>query len=89
MDKRINSRLYTVFELVNEKRLEIYVGAARAPLVQAAGALHPRSESIKDWDLDDAGAVRGIEGDMSEQDARAFIKNYVQTALPEGWRFLT
>lgn len=48
MDKRMDSRLYMVFEAVNR-----------------------------------------IEGDMPEQDARAFIQNYIRTSLPAGWRFLT
>lgn len=85
----MDSRLYMVFEAVNEKRREIYVGAAYVSALQEIGALHPRPESIKDWDLRDAKAVNRIEGDMPEEDARAFIQNYIRTSLPAGWRFLT
>ena len=85
-----DQRGYTVFEIVNEKRLEIYVGVTRDPIAQMIETIRRRRpDSIRHWNLDEAGAVRSIESDMGEKDARAFIENYVKTSVADGWRFLT
>lgn len=81
---------YTVFEVVNEKRREIFVSLTIAPMVEAIAALsRARPAAIKSWQLSDATTFRSIEFGLSEKDARAFIANYAKTGLPEGWRFLT
>ena len=82
-------RGYTVFEIVNEKCREIYVGATRVPISQMTEALRRRRpDSIRHWNLDEVEPVRSIELDMSEKDARAFVENYVKTSVSD-WRFLT
>ena len=83
-------RGYTVFEIVNEKRLEIYVGVTRDPILQMIETIrHRRPDSIRHWNLDEVEPVRSIELYMSEKDARAFVENYVKTSVADGWRFLT
>jgi hypothetical protein len=83
-------RGYIIFEIANEKRHEIYVGATRDPIFQMEEALRrQRPASIKDWDIDDLKPIRSIEFNVSENDARAFIENYVKTGVPDGWKFLT
>ena len=81
---------YTVFEIVNDKRQEIYVGATRDPIFQMADALgRRRPQSINDWDLADMKPIRSIEFNLSEKDAQAFIENYIKTGLSKSWKFLT
>jgi hypothetical protein len=80
---------YTVFEIVNAPLKEIYVGATRRAIHELAGRLHHEPhEPIRHWDLREAAPVRSIEFDLNESDAHAFIRNYVKTELPKGWRFL-
>ena len=82
-------RGYTVFEIVNEQRHEIYVGATRDPISQMPDAIRRRRpKSIKDWDLDDMKPIRSIEVNMGEKDARDFIGNYVKIAMSKAWHFL-
>ena len=81
---------YVVFEIVNEKRREIYVGATRDPIFQMTDALRRQPpHSIQHWNFEEVGAVRSIEFNMGEKDARAFIANYIQTGLSKDWKFLT
>ena len=83
-------RGYIVFEIVNEKRQEIYVGLTRDPILRMTENLRRRRPvSIQHWNPDEIGTVRGIEFDMGEKDARAFLENYTKTRLADGWRFLT
>ena len=83
-------RGYTVFEIVNEKRREIYVGTTRDPIFQMVDAIRrQRPESIMDWDLDDMKPIRSIEFNMGEKDAHAFVENYVKTSEADGSHFLT
>ena len=83
-------RGYTVFEIVNEKRHEIYVGATRDPISHMPDSIRRRRpESIKDWDLEDMKPIRSIEVNMGEKDTRAFIENYIKTSVADGWHFLT
>ena len=80
---------YAIFEVVNEKRREIYVGATAEPIFQTIDLLRQRRpESIKDWNLDDVLAVRSVEFNLDEKRAQAFVEKYVQTGSPSGWRFL-
>lgn len=79
---------YAVFEIVNSKLREIYVGVVRSEALQAIPLRLPPSAPIAHWGPYGPEPVRGIEVALSEGDAHAFAANYVKTELPEGWRFL-
>lgn len=81
--------LFTIFEVSNETRREIYVGMTDLPMFQATQLLRaspPRC--LAHWRGEEPHAARSIEFDLSREDARRFIDHYVKTALPPGWRFL-
>lgn len=59
------TRLFTVFETIDDARREVFVGMSPEP--------SPRG--------------RVIESRLEETDARDFIRLYVKTRLPAGWRF--
>lgn len=81
---------FTVFELVNDRLQEIYVGRTDGPVFRVLFALRDRpAPAIGHWNLDDARPVRSIEFDMKDDEADEFIAHYVRTPLPKGWRFLT
>lgn len=61
------TRLFTVFEAIDDDLREVYVGMSLEP--------SPRG--------------RVIESRLEEADARDFIRLYVKTGLPPGWRFRT
>ncbi len=83
-------RAFTVFEIVNEKRHEIFASFTADPIFQMTDALRRRPpEPIKHWDFNDVGTIRSIEFHMSEQQAMAFLADYIKTNLPSGWRFIT
>jgi hypothetical protein len=86
----VSQETWTVFELVNENEKQIYVGATRLPVFRLASELARQPpKAIKHWDLDHATTVRSVEFDLDEADAKVFIKQYVATALPSGWRYLS
>ena len=81
---------FAVFEIVNERRREIYVGATSDPIFRIISHLRAQKPvSIGEWNLDDAATPRSVEFNMDEADARTFIQNYVKTALAQGWKYLT
>jgi hypothetical protein len=81
---------FTVYELVNEKLEEIYVGRTSGPVFRVLRALRfHKPSAIAHWSLDDARPVRSIEFEMNDPDSQRFIERYVQTPLPDGWRYLT
>jgi hypothetical protein len=49
---------------------------------------HP-GPKIAHWNPDDVRPPRSIEFDLSERDADRFIAAYVNTPLPQGWRFIS
>jgi hypothetical protein len=81
---------FTVYELVNDRLREIYVGRTSGPVFRVLRALRFRREpAIAHWDLDDALPLRSIEFGLNERDAARFIEHYAKTPLPDGWRYLT
>jgi len=86
----LSKRSVSVFELVNERRREIYVGRTSRLIFAGAGVEpHAPVPELAHWDPADVRPPRHIEGDLSEHDAERFIAAYVNTPLPKGWRFLT
>lgn len=84
-----SKRTVSVYELVNERLREIYVGRTSS-LKSGAAATAQRTPvpQIAHWDVADVRPPRHIERDLSERDADSFISAYVQTPLPDGWRFV-
>ena len=82
----------TVFEIVNDLSREIFV-SARAEGLEDVLADYRRAppKEIAHWDLGKVPreAVRVIESSLEADGAAAFIHNYTQTDLPDGWRYLT
>ena len=88
--RRHATEIFTVFELVNDRLKEIYVAHTDDMIFQIVEDMRCRpATAIKHWNLDDVRPVRSIEFDLTEEDARRFIANYLGTALPNGWRFLS
>ena len=82
----------TVFELLNEARKEIFVGASPLPAADAFDAIHRVVPlAIKHWDFAELGpnCLRVVEPNLPEAAARAFIATYVKTSLPAGWRYIS
>lgn len=83
-----NTRL-TIYEIINEKRREIYVGSTDLPIFQLVREIAgKRPKAIKHWDLSDATSVRSIEFELGPRQAEKFIKDYAESRLPSGWRYL-
>ena len=80
---------YAVFEIVNTKLKEIFVGVAPSAALRAVPLRLPANAPLLHWDLSEPEPVRVIELDLTERDARAFAATYAKRALPDGWRFLT
>ena len=79
-----------VFEIVNEKRREVSVGATRDPIFQMTYVLRRRPpDSIQHWNFDDMSTLRSVGFDMGEKDARVFVEKYVRSIKTEGWKYLT
>lgn len=85
-----DEKLWTVYELVNESRREIYVGRTTLPVFRLASELSKsKPKAIAGWDLDHATTVRTIEFSLREPDALSFIAGYCQSSLPTGWKYLS
>lgn len=81
------SRNFTVFELVNERLQEIYVGRTSDMIFTLVDRRNP-APAISHWNPADVRPPRSIEFELSEREAERFIAGYVLTPLPRGWRFL-
>ncbi|HXT00826.1 MAG TPA: hypothetical protein VN915_09150 [Elusimicrobiota bacterium] len=85
----LSKRTVAVFELINERLREVYVGCTTEMSAALAGTARPSpAPQIAHWNPEDVRPPRSIERDLDEEDARTFIEAYVRTPLPEGWRFL-
>ncbi len=79
----------TVFEVINEKRREIFVAATDKPIFMLAQQLREAPpKAIAGWKATDVTSLRSIEFGLSESDARSFIATHVKSALPPGWSFV-
>lgn len=80
---------FTVFELVNDRLREVYVGRTSEMVFAAEYSLRRSpAPAIEHWNLDDVRPARSLEFDLDDEDAERFIADYVSAALPNGWRFL-
>jgi hypothetical protein len=79
-----------VYELVNERLREIYVGRTSGIVFSDGDKGRPSPAwRIAHWKAEDVRPPRSIEADLDEEDAERFIQAYVLTPLPKGWRFVT
>lgn len=85
----LSKRTVAVFELINVRLREVYVGCTADMSSALAGWGRPApAPKIAHWDPRDVRPPRYVERDLNEEDARRFVDAYVRTALPSGWRFL-
>lgn len=79
----------TVYEIVNERRREVFVGATDRPIFELAAAFQRKLPAeLADWDVKDCTAIRSVEFDLSPEKAQAFIEAYSKSGIPPGWRFM-
>ena len=82
-------RNYTVFEVINERRREIYVAKTDKAMFELVLELRRRlPPGIAAWRQEDITAIRSVEFSLTSEDADFFIKNYRGTGLPENWKFV-
>lgn len=74
----------TVFEAVNDRRREIFVGVTTLPMHELI-ARPP--ETIRHWTEGET-AFRSLEFGLPLDEARAFIERYAQVNAREGWTVL-
>lgn len=80
---------FTVFEIINEKRREIFVGSTDQPVFDVLARLEKTDDApIKGWSRGEI-HLRSVEFGLSSAHAKAFIETYTRRPLPKGWRFLT
>lgn len=80
---------YSVFEVVNERRRQIFVAVTNLPIFATAKVLRDNPPAaIADWREADVTTLRSIEFGLSEGQARKFVDGYVRSALPPGWSFV-
>lgn len=82
----------TVFEIVNEPLREIFLGATAQPVHEVMHSLVRRPPSVlAHWDFNKLapGCLRVVEGGLSPATAQEFLRIYLKTTLPEGWRFVS
>jgi len=79
---------FTVFEILNARLREVYVGVAPDEALKETPLRFPPTVPILHWGLENRGLMRCVAGALDEEDARAFALNYAKTALPPGWRFV-
>lgn len=78
-----------VFEAINDQLQEIFVGASELPVFAMIQRLRDRPpKAIAHWNMKLA-EFRSLQFDLTEDDARRFIRGWVKRTLPRGWRYLT
>jgi hypothetical protein len=79
----------TVFEVVNEKRKELFVGRTTLPM-NALIAHHRAAPpaAMKGWSKDDA-AYHALEFGLTAPAAIEFARGYVASFRRDGWRVVT
>lgn len=80
----------TVFEIVNLKRKELFVGRTTLPMnAMIAHHRHALPAPIKGWrDADDV-EYRGLEFGLTAAAALEFARGYVSSFRRDGWRVLS
>lgn len=87
MAKKISAR-FTVFEVINERRNEVYVGATNKQIFDVLAALdHPKGP-LEGWSRQSVRLV-SLSFGLTRAEAAAFIARHVARGLPRGWRYLT
>jgi hypothetical protein len=79
---------YTVFEALNKKRKEIFIGVTRAPVFETIAQLRQaRTRAISGWHPDDRVIVRSLEFGLSLKQAKLLVTGYTHSKPPQGWRY--
>ena len=86
---RVAADEYTVFEIVNARLKEIFVGVASDAELRAVPLRLPSNATLLHWGLSESEPAHPIQLDLTKRAADIFVENYVKSALPNGWRFLT
>lgn len=82
------NRGYTVFEAVNKKRREIFVGVTRAPIFETISEMRFQdSRPVQGWSADERLTVRSLEFGMTLKEARAYAAGYIKSKSQKGWRY--
>lgn len=80
-------RDYTVYEAVNKKRREIFVGVTRAPIFEAVAEMRDSPPwRAGRWGPTDPVNVRSLEFGMTLIEAKAFAAGLASAKPPKGWR---
>lgn len=85
----VTEKRYTVYEAVNEKTREIFVGYTSVQMFEAERSLRSAPPAgIRHWDFDDVRDFRSVEFDLREEDAKKFVAGYARMTPPADWRYL-
>lgn len=80
----------TVFEVSNAELKEIYVGTRPSDALESGSAADVTlsRKRLAHWRPEAARDMADVAERLSPQTARDFIRLYVGTSLPQGWRFI-
>ncbi|MDE2039605.1 MAG: hypothetical protein KGO96_00765 [Elusimicrobia bacterium] len=86
----VREQQYSVFEAINNKRKEIFVGITSRQICETITRIQAyRPSAIKHWNLDDVVNVHSIEFGLSKAQADALLEQYPKKNPQPGWRYLT
>lgn len=78
-----------VFELVNAKRREVFVGAAPSSPPEPPPPASAFSPKLSHWDPSEGVELRVIEDRLPRKDAPVFIAGYAGSISRAGWKPIT